>query len=222
MAANRWTHGAPNMDELSSLVRTLTPILGAFTESQRNSFAVEVSQALELYFQGVQPGVQDDATVRPALERVAKTAAEFVAAMNQLGEAGRRELETGLYFVSGKSVLWPELTERTDATVAWAEEIWTRAIAKAAARAKDRPAKRGRPKNRDVDWLIGELAVAYANSFGERPSSARGGVFTKILGVILPLAGVEVQIAEQRLKENILRRQIKAPAPSRGRKRRAD
>ena len=184
------------------------------TKERRQAFFEAARNSLISYQDDIVPALLDDDLRPTRLNDLIESGQAFAAAVAKIDGNTRFLLEQAHIVFARKQGFAPQaavakasgaMSELTSAAVA------AKLNATIAGRIKSRPQTRS-----PLPTLIEMVAYSYETIFGEKPSAAGEGRFSKALHVILDAEKIEKKFGEKALGAIFKRIDLVAPAPRRG------
>ena len=182
-----WRSRAAACELRDKLAQDLKRVLPGAAK-QHDAFLHDAMTAIQNHFTGSEPATAAKAGRALRLDRLARAAHEFSNAVGALDGDTQDVVELALWAGGGKKEFMP-FSLCTDA--ARSARTIAEAVDRLISRRRDQTKKGGRPSGSFLPTvgLVVDLAYAYAECFGERPSFWRGE-FSVVLHIVLVAAGL--------------------------------
>lgn len=205
-----WIPGALSEERRREVEKSLEKILPGSAE-QRRQFLATADEEIDAYRKLHKVGLVDDEKGRLRLRAFARTARAFAKAFAALDRYDMSAIRTGLLMMKRRKNRSDNEVEAgaqfRDADTEFAEIACAGRVAPIAADAADAasreggaPRKLGAPIDAADRGLVKRIADCYARIFGERPSAADEGIFSRALRAIFAGADLKLKLRAKRLE----------------------
>jgi len=221
-----WTSSALGEERRREVEKSLEQIMPGSAD-QRRQFLATADEEIDAYRKLHKDGLVDDEKGRLRLQAFARTARTFANAFAALDRYDMSAIRAGLLMMKRRKNRSDDEIEAgvqfRDADTEFAEIASAGRVAPIAAAAAEAVSRKdgARGLGGSIDaadrGLVKRIAESYASIFGERPSAANEGIFSRALKLIFKAAELPLKMQEKRLaaliKSSVASR---AAAPKRG------